>query len=240
MRSPKNIRIIRWAVITTSFIIVALILWNTYDFTTKFKSEERNKMEVLAKAYERLSNADLNADISLEELIIGHNNNIPMILTDENDTITYWSNLDTLKVKDQKYLNNQLALMKSQNEPITVSHSVGNIEQYIYYRDSDLLRKLKFYPLALILILVLFSTVIYLFFKSTRIADQNRLWTGMAKETAHQIGTPLSSLLGWIEMLRMENTDEATVQEIEKDVHRLNTIAERFSLHQLGGKDATS
>jgi signal transduction histidine kinase len=229
VRSPKNTKIIRWVVIATSFIIVALILWNTYDFFKKFKSEERNKMEVLAKAYERLSSADLNADISLEEMIIGNNNNIPMILTDEHDNITYWSNLDTLKVKDTKYLKNQLTLMKGQNDPISVSHTAGNVEQYIYYRNSDLLTKLKYYPLALLLILVLFSAVIYLFFKSSKIAEQNRLWTGMAKETAHQIGTPLSSLLGWIEMLRLENTDETTIAEIEKDVNRLNTIAERFS-----------
>jgi signal transduction histidine kinase len=195
----------------------------------KFKSEERTKMEVLAKAYERLSSADLNADISLEEMIIGSNNGIPMILTNENDSITYWSNLDTVKVKEQRYLEKQLALMKSQNDPITVAHSIGNVEQYIYYRDSDMLKKLKYYPLALILILVLFSMVIYLFFKSSKIAEQNRLWTGMAKETAHQIGTPLSSLLGWIEMLRLDDAPESTVKEIEKDVQRLNTIADRFS-----------
>jgi len=229
MASPKNTKIIRWLVIGTSFIIVALILWNTYDFTKKFKSEERRKMEVMAKAYERLSIADLNADISLEENIIGNNHDIPMILTDERDSITYWSNLDTIKEKDPLYLKKQLAIMKSQNQPILVSHNIGNITQYIYYRDSDLLKKLKYYPLLLILILFLFSCVIYLFFKSYKIADQNKLWTGMAKETAHQIGTPLTSLLGWIEILRLNNTDESTVKEIENDIQRLNTIAERFS-----------
>ena len=102
-------------------------------------------------------------------------------------------------------------------------------KSYIYYRDSDLLTKLKYYPIALILILFLFASVIYLFFKSNKVAEQNKLWTGMAKETAHQIGTPLSSLLGWIEILRLDNTDENTVKEIENDVYRLNTIAERFS-----------
>ena len=114
--------------------------------------------------------------------------------------------------------------MKSQNKPIMITS-----KQFIYYRDSDLLNKLKYYPLALVLILLLFSSVIYLFFKSSKVAEQNRLWTGMAKETAHQIGTPLSSLLGWIELLREENIDESIVPEIEKDVNRLNVIAERFS-----------
>ena len=231
MASQQNSQIIRWAVIITSFIIVALILWNTYDFFQKFKTEERAKMEILAKAYERFSSADLDAEISLESKIIGNNHNIPMIITSEKDSITEWSNLDTEKAKKSKFLLKQLSIMKSQNQPIIVSYIANdeNIILNIYYRDSDLLTKLKYYPVALILILVLFASVIYLFFKSNKVAEQNKLWTGMAKETAHQIGTPLSSLLGWIEILRLENTDENTVKEIENDVFRLNTIAERFS-----------
>ena len=231
MASHKNIQIIRWTVIITSFIIVALILWNTYTFFKKFKSEERAKMEVLAKAYERLNTADLNADISLESKIIGNNHNIPMLITNEKDSILDWSNLDSIQVNKSKYLLRQLNAMKAQNEPIIVTYidRKEDIKQFIYYRDSDLLTKLKYYPVALILILFLFATVIYLFFKSNKIADQNKLWTGMAKETAHQIGTPLSSLLGWIEILRLNKTDENTVEEIEKDVDRLNTIAKRFS-----------
>lgn len=229
MTSKKNSHIIRWGVIAASFIIVALILWNTYDFFQKFKNEERTNMEVLAKAYERFSTlTDLNADMSLEDKIIGSNSNIPMIITDENDSITSWSNLDSLKINKVNYLNNQLVAMKSQNEPIIVSHQEGS-KQFIYYRDSDLLIKLKYYPIALILILILFASVIYLFFKSNKIADSNKLWTGMARETAHQIGTPLSSLLGWVEILKLENTDENITNEIEQDVQRLNTIAERFS-----------
>lgn len=228
MASYKNVQIIRWAVIITSFIIVALILWNTYDFFQKFKNEERAKMEILAGAYERFDTFDLNADFSLEDKIIGKNNNIPMIIT-EQDSITLWANLDSVKTKRMDYLKKQLAIMKGQNAPLIVSHKRGNTSQFIYYRDSDLLTKLKYYPVALILILFLFASVIYLFFKSNKVADQNKLWTGMARETAHQIGTPLSSLLGWIEILRLENTDENTVQEIENDVNRLNIIAERFS-----------
>jgi hypothetical protein len=229
MASQKNTQIIRWTVILSSFIIVALILWNTYDFFQKFKHEERAKMEILAKAYERFSSASLNTDISLEDKVIGNNHNIPMIITNEKDSITEWANLDSVKVKKQNYLVKQLFIMKSQNKPINVSYKGESLKQYIYYRDSDLLTKLKYYPIALILILFLFASVIYLFFKSSKVAEQNKLWTGMAKETAHQIGTPLSSLLGWIEILRLENTNENIIKEIENDVHRLNTIAERFS-----------
>ncbi|MDO9275908.1 MAG: HAMP domain-containing sensor histidine kinase [Lutibacter sp.] len=229
MASQKNTQIIRWTVILSSFIIVALILWNTYDFFQKFKQEERAKMEILAKAYERFSSASLNTDISLEAKIIGNNHNIPMIITNEKDSITEWANLDSVKVKKENYLKKQLFIMKSQNNPINVSYKGESLKQFIYYRDSDLLTKLKYYPIALILILFLFASVIYLFFKSNKVAEQNKLWTGMAKETAHQIGTPLSSLLGWIEILRLENTNENTIKEIENDVLRLNTIAERFS-----------
>lgn len=229
MASQKNSQIIRWTVILSSFVIVALILWNTYDFFQKFKNEERAKMEILAKAYERFSSASLNTDISLEYKIVSNNHNIPMIITNEKDSITEWSNLDSLKIKKKNYLEKQLFIMKSQNNPITISYKGEDLKQYIYYRDSDLLTKLKYYPIALILILFLFASVIYLFFKSSKVAEQNKLWTGMAKETAHQIGTPLSSLLGWIEILRIENTNENTIKEIENDVHRLNTIAERFS-----------
>jgi len=229
MTSKKNSHIIRWGVIAASFIIVALILWNTYDFFQKFKNEERTNMEILAQAYKRMSAlTDLNADIALEDKIIGSNSNIPMIITDEKDSITSWLNLDSLKINKTNYLEKELVAMKNQNKPIVVSHREGS-KQFIYYRDSDLLIKLKYYPIALILILILFSSVIYLFFKSNKIADQNKLWTGMARETAHQIGTPLSSLLGWVEILKLENTDESITSEIEQDVKRLNTIAERFS-----------
>ncbi len=233
MASQQYTKIIRVLVIFASFIIVSLILWNTYSFFQKFKKEERSKIEVLAMAYKRLNILDLTADITLEYKIIGNNHNIPMLITTEKGKITEWSNLDANKVKQPNYLKEQLALMKSQNVPIVVTYKdkIKNqtIRLYIYYRDSDLLTKLKYYPIALILILVLFTSAIYLFFKSTKVAEQNKLWTGMAKETAHQIGTPLSSLLGWIEILRLENTDENTIQEIEKDVTRLETIAERFS-----------
>ncbi len=236
----KNSQTTRWLAIFASFIIVVLILWNTYSFFQKFKTEERLKMEILGKAYKRFANIDIDTDVSFENYIIQSNNSIPMIITDKNNQITFWNNIDVndtiaqyklLNTKDRRYLTNQLKIMKSQNAQIDVSYSVGNttIEQYINYRDSDLLTKLKYYPISFLLILLLFSSVIYLFFKTNKIAEQNKLWTGMAKETAHQIGTPLSSLLGWIELLRADNVDESMVSEIEKDVTRLNVIAERFS-----------
>jgi hypothetical protein len=197
-------------------------------------------MEVLAAAYKNMSSPDLDVDITLEGKIIASNKNIPIILTDENGKITGWSNLafergelsfEGLPTQERMYLKKQLAKMKRENKPLFVTreNDSGTTTDAIYYRDSDMLNKLQYYPIALLLILLLFGTVIYLVFKSNKIAEQNKLWAGMAKETAHQIGTPLSSLLGWVEILRMEKTDENTVSEIEKDIERLNTIANRFS-----------
>ena len=214
--------------IAVSFAIVSLILWNTYTFFQKFKQEERIKMEILAEAQKELSRADLNSNIALPDKIITINNSIPMILADDKDEIIYANNLDSIKSLNTLYLREQLAIMKKENKPIEISYD-GKNKQYIYYRDSDLLKKLTYYPLALILILVLFLSVIYLFYSSNKAAETNKLWTGMAKETAHQIGTPLSSLLGWIAILKAEKVDETYIDEIEKDVHRLNIIANRFS-----------
>ena len=186
-------------------------------------------MELFAAALKEFAtNEDLNADFTIESKVMESINNIPLILTDANGNILEHQNLDNQKTNDKNYLTKELESMKSQNEPIKIGYK-NLSKQYVYYKNSDVLNKLQYYPLALLLILGLFLSVAYLFFSSTKIAEQNKLWTGMAKETAHQIGTPLSSLLGWIAILRMENISENYVDEIEKDVHRLNTIANRFS-----------
>ena len=224
----NNILFRRFAILI-SLIIVSLILWNTYIFFQKFKHEERVKMEIIATATKEIAtNTDLNASVDLPLKILENNSNIPMILVNENGDIEYHQNLDSIKALNPKYLEKQLARMKVENLPIEVSFK-GKNKQFIYYKDSDLLNKLTYYPIALILILILFLSVIYMFYNSNKVAETNKLWTGMAKETAHQIGTPLSSLLGWIAILKMEKVDDKYVEEIEKDVDRLNTIANRFS-----------
>lgn len=223
----KNI--IRWGIILVSLFIVSLILWNTYIFFQKYKEEERLKMEILAGAYKKLYNTpDLDVDISFENQVISSNFNIPMILADEKGNIIESHLLDEKKSNDIEYLKKQLSLMKAQNEPLEIVLD-GNVNQFIYYKNSEILTNLKYYPLGLLLILVLFSVVIYLYNQTNKISSQNQLWTGMAKETAHQIGTPLSSLLGWITILREDSKNEEIAGEIEKDVIRLEIIANRFS-----------
>lgn len=224
----KNTVFTKRIVIFVLFVIVSLILWNTYIFFQKFKQEERAKMEIFASAIKELAtNTDLNASVNLETKIFENIKNIPLIRVNEDGSIKDWHNLDTIKVKNTNYLNAQLAKMKKQNLPIEIKYE--GITERIYYKDSDLLDKLTYYPIALILILLLFLTVIYMLFSSNKIAEQNRLWTGMAKETAHQIGTPLSSLLAWIEILKTENINQSHISEMEKDIKRLNAIANRFS-----------
>ena len=231
MKFPTNTLIFKRIAVLISLIIVSLILWNTYIFFQKFKTEERVKMESYGDATQELNTlnlADLNKETSLLPLkIIQKNKNTPLILVSSTGKIKGFKNLDSIKSLDPNYLKEQLEIMKKQNKPIAINY-LGQTD-YIYYKDSDLLNKLTYYPLALILILLLFLAVIYLFYSSNKIAETNKLWTGMAKETAHQIGTPLSSLLGWIAILKMEKTDDTYIKEIEKDVVRLNTIANRFS-----------
>ena len=216
----------RWIIIMTSFVIVSLILWNTYSFFQIFKSEERVKMKNWALAQKKINTDDLNADLELPFAII-ENPTIPIILS-INDSITSTINIDDDIVKDKSKLKNYLEKLKLQNSPIVMEISKGK-SQYLYYGDSSMLNKLKYYPIALLLIIFLFGTVVYNFYRSTKMATQNKLWAGMAKETAHQIGTPLSSLIGWLEIMKADNVDETTVTEIEKDINRLQTITDRFS-----------
>ena len=216
----------RWTIIAISFVIVVLILWNTFTFFQIFKEEERTKMQHWAEAQKTLINANENTDIELPLKII-QNANIPIIVT-ENDSIINQTNIDDKIVKDKTALKAVLLNLKNQNEPIVMEYVKGKFQK-LYYGDSSLLNKLKYYPIALLLIIFLFGAVVYNYYTSTKMATQNKLWAGMAKETAHQIGTPLSSLIGWLEIMKADNVDPTTISEIEKDINRLQTITDRFS-----------
>jgi signal transduction histidine kinase len=217
----------RWVIIFASFFIISLILWNTYTFFQIFKNEERLKMNLWAKAQKTLNNAGENTDVELPLQIFSNNTSIPIIVT-ENDRIINTVNIDDAIVKNELKAKDFLSKLKSENEPIVIEYVPGKF-QNLYYGNSALLNKLKYYPVALVLIIVLFGALVYNFYRSTKMATQNKLWAGMAKETAHQIGTPLSSLIGWVELLKSENVDESITFEIEKDIERLQTITDRFS-----------
>ncbi len=215
--------------ITISFIIVSMILWNTYDFFQKFKDEERTKMELWSFSQQELTkSSDLNANIGeLPMQILQSNKTTPMILANKDGSYSY-NNINEEKAKDSAYIQKLILKFESENKPHEIRYK-DEILQILYYGNSPLLNKLKYYPLALILIIVLFVAVIFFFYSSNKNATQNKLWSGMAKETAHQIGTPLSSLIGWTEILKTENVNPGYIVEIEKDIDRLQTITERFS-----------
>lgn len=217
----------RWIIIFVSFLIISLILWNTYTFFQIFKNEERLKMNLWANAQKTLKNAGENTDVELPLQIFSNNTSIPIILT-ENDSIINTVNIDEEIVKNNEKAVSFLRNLKSENDPIVIEYAPGKFQK-LYYGNSALLNKLKYYPIALVLIIVLFGALVYNFYRSTKMATQNKLWAGMAKETAHQIGTPLSSLIGWVEILKTENVEESTTREIEKDIQRLQTITDRFS-----------
>ena len=229
MKLSSNRSIINWVVILVSFIIVSLILWNTYRFFQKFKDEERIKMENFSEAQRELvKTQDLDGNISeLPLTIIQSNTTTPMIIEDSKGVFQS-NNVEIRTENNQQYLKKLSEKFAKENTPIQVIYN-GEVLSTFYYGNSDLLNKLKYYPLALVLIIVLFLGLIYFFYRSSRIATQNKLWTAMAKETAHQIGTPLSSLIGWAELLKNENVNSTYIDEINNDINRLETITERFS-----------
>ena len=228
MQFSERRNLTRWFIILASFFIVILILWNTYNFFQIFKNEERAKMEFWASALTTIANANENTDIELPLQIITKNTTIPIFITDSKENIIDFNNIDEEISKDSIALKKYFNSVKNDNQPIKMERS-NNKYQLVYYGDSPLLNKLKYYPVALLLIIILFGAVVYNFYRATKMATQNKLWAGMAKETAHQIGTPLSSLIGWLEILKLDNVEESTIVEIEKDITRLQTITDRFS-----------
>ena len=230
MNYTNNRNLLRWFLIVTSFVIISLILWNTYIFFQNFKAEERAKMRNWSFAYNELNKSE-DLDINIGDLhleIMQNNSTTPMIVVDANGKIQQIKNINETKNQDSVYLYSLLEKFSKENNPIDVIYK-DEVYQTLYYGNSPLLNKLKYYPLALLLIIILFAAVVYFFYRSSKIAIQNKLWSGMAKETAHQIGTPLSSLVGWTELLKSENINQEHVKEIEKDIYRLQTITDRFS-----------
>ena len=215
-----------------AFGIVILILWNTNVLFRNLSKEERTKMELWAMAQEEyIQNQELN-NLTFEVLQRSGQN--PMIQVDANDKILEMRNIDWDETKqDSASLYRILEKIKKENLPIVIQYkdSKGTlvIDQKLYYGNSATLEKLQYYPLALLLIIILFGAVLYFMFKTAKIAEQNRLWAAMSKETAHQIGTPLTSMIGWITLLKEKQPDSTSLKEIEKDIARLNLITERFS-----------
>jgi len=201
----------------------------TNRLVKKLSAEEKKKVELWANATRQIS--DINAepgDISFALSVLTDNTTVPVILTDGSHQIISTRNLDSLRLEDSTYLAAELAEMKQQHEPIEIAFAEDQ-KNFIFYKDSYLLTQLRYYPYFQLAVIALFLGVSYLAFSTSRKAEQNQVWVGMAKETAHQLGTPLSSLMAWLEYLKSKPQPEEHLPEIEKDIVRLNTITERFS-----------
>ncbi len=222
------------------FLLVAAIaigvssLWYTNKLVRKLSIEEHKRAELLAEAQNRIVNAEMsdqNLDFFVQ--VIQNNETVPVIVVDSLDNIYFMRNLDSAKMNNPRYVSKKLKQMKAYSEPIIINLS-PNEKQYLYYSKSTILTKLTYYPFVQLGIILLFILVAYFAFSSSRKAEQNQVWVGLSKETAHQLGTPISSLLAWLEMMKLKSNDPDLLTELEKDIKRLEKITERFS--KIGSK----
>lgn len=221
-----------WKIVLLIFAvnIAIMSLLYTNQLVKKLAREEQNRVNQWTAAMQRLVESDDEDVTFLMEVRRTSSNNIPIILTDEQGTILNYQNLDTVRANDPKYLQEQLQEMKKENEPIVIEYLEGR-KNYVYYHNSTLLTQLKYYPYYQIGIISLFLLVSYLAFSASRRSEQNRVWVGLAKETAHQLGTPISSLIAWIDLFKDLDgpPTEEMLREMEKDIERLRLVSERFS-----------
>ena len=238
----------KFLLVGIAIIIGVSSLFVTNILVRELKSEERKKIELWAAATKQLVSLTGEGDYSLAIKVISENNNIPVILVDDCDTILesrnfqIYTKIDSFFIKTgiftpskitQKFLREELNNIKNSGEAPIEVNIIGD-KQWIYYKDSALLNRLRFYPIYQLGFIGIFMIIAYFIFSSSRRSEQNQVWAGMAKEAAHQLGTPLSSLMAWIELLKSKDETKKMVLEMEKDIVRLETITDRFS--KIGSK----
>ncbi|WP_304036243.1 sensor histidine kinase [Mesonia mobilis] len=221
-------RFTRWFITVSSIAIVSIFLWNVSIFFNRLKKEEREKMEIWVKAYSEVLNSDLNEDIPIELEVISKNTTTPMIIYHKKEDFYETRNIARNNTDDDEKIKALAASFASDYQPIEIVYE-NEVFGTLYYGNSSLINKLKYFPIGIVFIVILYLAMLYYFYSTSKSHDQSLLWAGMAKETAHQIGTPLSSLVGWTEILKQENVDPTYVEEMEKDIVRLQTITDRFS-----------
>jgi signal transduction histidine kinase len=223
-----------WKIVLVLFATIICIASLTYTnkLVADLDTEERKKIELWAEATNQVVNSGMGPTNNiLASRIMQENTSIPIILTNEVGEIIGNRNLPHRNNQDA-FLKKQLEIMIEQHEPIIIEAKMNGqviLTQYLYYKDSHILSQLRFYPLLQLVVIFLFIGIAYLAFNRSKKSEQNLVWAGMAKETAHQIGTPLSSLMAWVEILKGKDGMIEISNEINKDVKRLETITERFS-----------
>jgi len=226
----------RWKLflLISAVAIGSFTLWYTQTLVELLKEQERQRMALWADAMREMTLTDIQTNTSsfVSDIII-NNTTIPVILVDENDTILYHRNINVSEKRADAVLYKKLQKMKADSSLFVIDLGQGE-QQYLYYGNSNLIRQLEWFPIVQLLIVSVFIFVAYLAFSGARKAEQDQVWAGMAKETAHQLGTPTSSLLGWIDVLQLKHKDDDLLKEMNKDVQRLQTITDRFS--KIGSK----
>ena len=224
--------------IKTIFLLISVILVGGFLYVSNklvhdLSIEERNKMEIWADATRAVASEDMNMDMGLILKIIQSNTSIPVIIADENDIIKQTLNIKIPQDNPDKFLEKKLQDFKKGSNIIEI-YLDKNTKQYLYYDDSILLKRLSYYPHVQLGVMILFILIAYLALMSSKKAEQNKVWVGLSKETAHQLGTPISSLMAWMDLLELNGVDKGLLADMGKDIKRLSIIAERFS--KIGSK----
>lgn len=239
------------AFIVISVVAVLIFLIVSNNLVKQLAQQEKERMDIWAKSTERLAKADIDSDVEFLLSIISQNNSIPVLVTDSAFNIQEFRNFDLpdkadsekyifadLSDKNRAFLSSRLLdaagerpldVLAASNPHFIEVELFGGTHQYIYYEDSMLLRRLSLFPYIQLIVMIILAGIIYVAVLYTKRAEQNRVWAGLSKETAHQLGTPISSLMAWTQFLEAAGTDPDIVGEIDKDVRRLSTIAQRFS-----------
>ena len=225
---------------------LASLLYTNW-LTGKMANEERKKVELWAEATKRLAESGIQngsqagieqlntAYLTLIQSILEQNTTIPVVIVEPDGSFNYDANISFSEGRKEQVLSKELEKMKSHSEPIRINLSEEEDDYLLlYYRESNILRNLRYYPFVQLVVIIVFIIAAYSAFLATQRAEQNQVWVGMSKETAHQLGTPISSLMAWIEILKLNDVDTALIEEFEKDTQRLEKITERFS--KIGSK----
>ena len=216
-----------------SVLLIGGVLYVSNDLVEDLSIEERKKMEIWAEATRELASDKTEMSMELILKVIQSNTSIPAIIVDDTGEINQYLNLNLPETDTEKYLQEKLEQLKSKSNLIEIN--LGDEEkQYLYYDDSILLKRLSLYPYMQLGVMVLFVLIVYFALISTKKAEQNKVWVGLSKETAHQLGTPISSLMAWMDLLESSGVDSSLLSDMNKDVNRLSVIAERFS--KIGSK----
>ena len=231
MRKFREFKRIRTVLIIVAIIIAVLSLFVSQSLVKDLSREEHSKMELFAQAYQSLSDADENTDLGLVLAVMSGNKTIPVIVVDENNDVKSFLNIDIRKADTLQYLRSCVERMRGLGNSIKIYFDESDTEHYneVCFDESLLLNRLTVYPyiqMGVVMLFVLIAIFALLSFKKT---EQNRVWVGLSKETAHQLGTPISSLMAWTELLKDKYTEDELISEMEKDVNRLEMVAERFS-----------